>query len=68
MATLAEVERAIATVAERDGFVIYDGQMRLVAERPALPGGGAVVIAFEARQAQSRRGQRVRADMRTRRI
>lgn len=47
MATQAEVERALDSVPHRSGAIVVDKSMRLLAERPALPGGGAVLVVLD---------------------
>ena len=44
MTTLAEVEQALASVSERSGVIIVGPDLSLLATRPPLPGGGAVLI------------------------
>lgn len=46
MATLAEVERVIASIPPSRGFLIVDERTRLVAQRPPAEGGGCVLVAL----------------------
>lgn len=75
MATLSEVEQAIASIPQSSGFLIVDERIQLVARRDPAEGGGCLVVALgdgggegvALRPGDGRLGVRdLRADARTR--